>query len=104
MVEHPQLCQDTIKSLFRLYVNDEQLNYFMDKIALWHPEQALKGIKNEKDLFGKFVEIGFMIEKGGKMPKVRFFKKTFNKMNNQIILSTISNDHLSNFLKLDCSK
>jgi hypothetical protein len=65
---------------------------------------VLRSVKDESDLFSRFLENGFIIEKGEKIPKVRFFKKTFNSMNSQVILTTISSGKTDNFLNINCRK
>ena len=72
----------------------------MEEIEMWFPGDVLSNVRDEKELFSKFLEFGFIIEKGEKIPKVKFFKKTFNPMNNEVVLSTISGGKLDNFLSI----
>ena len=43
-----------------------------------------------------------IIEKGEKVPKVRFFKKFYNPIKNTLILSTVVGGSVKNFLRLNC--
>lgn len=55
-------------------------------------------------LYVDFIDFGFIIQKGDKLPKVKFFKTFYNNMNNTIVLTTINNGEIDNFLHFNCKK
>lgn len=81
----------TLKELFKYYILDDVLEKFIGQVSLWDPKEGLKMVRDEKQLYAAFIDFGFVIEKGDKLPRVRFFKTFYNSMNNSVVLSSFTN-------------
>jgi hypothetical protein len=77
--------------LFKYYILDDFLEPFIDQVSLWNPVEELKIVRDEKQLYAAFIDYGFAIEKGDKVPKVRFFKTFYNSIDNTVVLSAVTN-------------
>lgn len=93
-----------LKELFKYYVLDDILDEFIAQVSLWNPVDGLRGVRDEKQLYAAFIDFGFIIEKGDKVPRVRFFKTFYDSMNSMVVLSTVTNGEIDNFLSIDCKR
>jgi hypothetical protein len=104
LYKQPEAYTNILKDLFKYYILDEHLEPFLQQISLWNHMHELRNIRVEKQLYVEFIDYGFAIEKGDKNPKVRFFKTFYNPMSNSVVLSSMVNGEVDNFLYLDCKK
>lgn len=80
------------------------MDSFIGHVSLWNPKTELKGIRDEKQLYAAFIDFGFAIEKGDKVPRVRFFKTFYNSKENTVVLSSVTNGEIDNFLLFEVKK